>query len=295
MPWLEISITVDRDQVPVAEALFDELGALAVTYEDEADRPVLEPEPGTTPLWPVVQLRGLFEADADRSLLLATLNSLPDASRPDGVRWREVGDRDWTRAWMDRFQPMRFGRRLWIVPGGMSIPANPDNVELSLDPGLAFGTGTHPTTALCLEWLDAHAAPGGTIVDYGCGSGVLGIAAALMGAHQVIAVDNDPQALEATRANAIRNRVAERVVCHAPEAFPRVRADLVLANILAGPLVGLAPILIASARPGAPIVLSGILEEQAEDVAAAYDPACNLTGIAAREGWARLDLQKRPR
>lgn len=270
------------------------LGALAVTLEDEADHPVLEPDPGTTPLWPVVQLRGLFDADADRELLVTALAGLPGEGRPERVRWREVGDRDWVRAWMDRFEPMRFGRRLWIVPGGMSIPADPGNVELHLDPGLAFGTGTHPTTALCLEWLDACPAVTGTVVDYGCGSGVLGIAAALLGAERVVCVDNDPQALEATAANARRNGVEGRIRCHAPTDFAEAAADLVLANILAAPLVRLAPVLAGCARPGAPIVLSGILEEQAEEVAAAYDPFCQRAEIAVKDGWTRLDLRKTP-
>ena len=294
MPWLEICVTVSRDYVAAAEEALEILGALSVTLEDEADHPVLEPDLGTTPLWPVVQVRGLFEAGADRQLLVAALNGLPGETRPDRVHWREVGDRDWARAWMDRFEPMRFGRRLWIVPGGMSIPPGPGNVELQLDPGLAFGTGTHPTTALCLEWLDAQARVTGTVVDYGCGSGVLGIAAALLGAARVVCVDNDPQALEATAANAERNGVHDRIVCQAPDDFSERGCDMVLANILAGPLVTLAPVLAGCARPGAPVVLSGILEDQADEVAAAYHPACQLIEVAVKDGWTRLDLRKRP-
>lgn len=193
---------------------------------------------------------------------------------------------------MDRFGPMRFGRRLWIVPSGMAIPAAPDRVEISLDPGLAFGTGTHPTTALCLEWLDAHPPAGKTVVDFGCGSGVLGIAAALLGAARVVCVDNDPQALESTTANAARNAVSGCVQCRAPEAFAEDEADLVLANILAGPLVELAPELTGCLRRGGDLVLSGLLEEQLERVSAAYHPACEVQGMVARDGWARLDLRR---
>ena len=198
-----------------------------------------------------------------------------------------------TRAWMDRFRPMRFGRRLWIVPGGMEIAHDPANVAIALDPGLAFGTGTHPTTALCLEWLDAQTAVAGCVVDYGCGSGVLGIAAALLGAARVLCVDNDPQALEATAANAARNAVAGRVHCVAPEAFAETGADVVLANILAGPLVALAPRLCGCVKAGGRIVLSGLLAEQVDEVAAAYRETCVVTGTALRDGWARLELSRR--
>jgi ribosomal protein L11 methyltransferase len=179
------------------------------------------------------------------------------------------------------------------VPGGMAIPSDPDNVEISLDPGLAFGTGTHPTTALCLEWLDVQSAVGGCVVDYGCGSGVLGIAAALLGAARVVCVDNDPQALEATAANAARNQVGDRIVGQFPEAFAETAADIVLANILAGPLVSLAPRLCGCLKAGGRVVLSGLLEEQVEEVSAAYRARCTVTGVATREGWARLDLEKR--
>jgi ribosomal protein L11 methyltransferase len=292
LAWLELSIRVARDAVAAVEAALEALGALSVTLQDDADQPVLEPDPGTMPLWPVVEVCGLFEAGADRNRLVEGLRHLPGAARPDRIHWREVEDRDWTRAWMDRFRPMRFGRRLWIVPGGMEIPHHPDNVEISLDPGLAFGTGTHPTTALCLEWLDAQAAVTGCVVDYGCGSGVLGIAAALLGAARVVCVDNDPQALEATAANAARNAIAGRVQCLAPEAFAETGADIVLANILAGPLVRLAPRLTACVKAGGRIVLSGLLENQLEEVATAWRPACDVTGSVVRDGWARLELEK---
>lgn len=292
MAWLELSISIEREAVPAAEQALEALGALAVTLQDDADDPVLEPDPGATPLWPLVRVRGLFEATADRDGLVAGLCAVPGAGRPDRIYWREVGDRDWARAWMDRFQPMRFGRRLWIVPSGMEIPPHPDNVEIGLDPGLAFGTGTHPSTALCLEWLDAQANHFGCVVDYGCGSGVLGIAAALLGAERVICVDNDPQALEATAANAARNRVGDRIVGRPPEDFTESAADVVLANILAGPLVALAPRLCGCLKPGGRIVLSGLLEEQVEEVSAAYRASCAVTGIATRDGWARLDLEK---
>jgi len=290
MPWIEICIRVPRTEVEAAEQALEALGALSVTLQDAADDPVLEPGPGQTPLWPTVRLRGLFEGGAERGSIIDGLRALPAAQRPGNLRFREVGDRDWTRAWMDRFEPMSFGRRLWIVPGGMPAPAAADAVIIHLDPGLAFGTGTHPTTALCLEWLDGWDGAGRTVVDYGCGSGILGIAAALLGARRVVAVDNDPQALSATADNAARNGVGSRVEVLAPDDYVPTGHDLVLANILAGPLVELAPRLVTSAVPGGTLVLSGLLEEQVADVAPAYRGACREAGVAVRDGWARLDL-----
>jgi ribosomal protein L11 methyltransferase len=293
MPWFELSLSVDRSAVPGAEAALEAAGALSITLQDQADDPVLEPGPGATPLWPVVRVRGLFEHGTDRAAVIRVLQEALGVDDPGRIDWLEVGDRDWERAWMDRFRPMRFGRRLWVVPGGMSIPPAPENIELLLDPGLAFGTGTHPTTAMCLQWLDAHEPTGKRVVDFGCGSGILAIASALLGAREIIAVDNDPQALEATAANAARNAVRERIRTRLPEDFSVTDADVVLANILAGPLVELAPVLSGCAAPTGCIVLSGLLEEQLAWVAAAYEPACEVAGTATLEGWARLELRKR--
>ena len=297
MPWTEVSVALAREQVEETEEVLESLGALAVTLEDQADHPLLEPAPGATPLWPTVRLRGLFEADVNRQQVLRALQDIAGSERPERIRWREVGDRDWERAWMDRFQAMRFGEHLWIVPTGMEIAADPENIEIRLDPGLAFGTGTHPTTALCLEWVDSHELQGLQVIDYGCGSGILAIAACLEGAERVICVDNDPQALEATAQNALRNRVQDRVSCCLPEdfdagAFEPPGADLVLANILAGPLIALAPVIAGAVRPGGHIVLSGLLEEQAGEVIKAYLPRCEQPRAESREGWLRLELRR---
>ena len=293
MTWIEVSISVSREATPRAELALEHLGALAVTLEDVADSPVLEPDPGTTPLWPNVHVRGLFESNINRQHVMAGLQAVPGVERAGHIRWREVGDQDWSRAWMDRFQPMKFGDHLWIVPTGMEIPADPSNIEISLDPGLAFGTGTHPTTALCLEWLDRQDVAGKRIVDYGCGSGILGIAAALKGAGEVICVDNDPQALEATAANAKRNGVGSIIKYLLPPAFAGPAADAVLANILAAPLISLAPVLAASVKSGCSIVLSGLFVEQHEEVAPAYRASCTETDSKTMDGWVRLVLQKR--
>lgn len=288
MAWIEISISVARDATALAELTLEQLGALAVTLQDDEDNPVLEPEPGTTPLWPTVHVRGLFETGIDRDRVLEALRIIPGADRPERYRWRDVGDQDWERAWMERFAPMKFGKRLWIVPGGMQIPFDPDNIEIRLDPGLAFGTGTHPTTALCLRWLDGQNIHAATVVDYGCGSGILGIAAALKGAARVICVDNDPQALEATADNAARNGVSSRVECHTPDTFKRPQADVVMANILAAPLITLAPRLLDSLRPGGFLALSGILDIQADVVLAAYREGLSGFTIESEEDWVLL-------
>ena len=292
MNWLQLIIPTDEANADkISDALLEH-GAVSVTLQDMQDQPVLEPVPGETPLWPTVQLRGLFEAEADRGRIIEGLEAVPDVQRPGNIRWREVGDRDWERAWMDRFRPMRFGRRLWIVPTGMAIPHDLENIEIRLDPGLAFGTGTHPTTALCLEWLDSRTLNDAKVVDYGCGSGILAIAAALKGAAHVDCVDNDPQALEATAANAGRNGVAGAIRGFDPESFTAQGADIVLANILAGPLIDLAPVISGCARAGGRIVLSGVLEEQVELVVAAYRPVCGTVEIEVLEGWARVVLEK---
>ncbi|HKX55413.1 MAG TPA: 50S ribosomal protein L11 methyltransferase [Xanthomonadales bacterium] len=289
MAWVEISLSVSRDEAESAELALTTQGALAITFEDEADVPVLEPALGTAPLWPVVHIRGLFEHETDRSSILSGLLSSNIIQRPDAIAWREVADQDWERAWMDRFQPMQFGRTLWIVPSGMQGPADPDALQLKLDPGLAFGTGTHPTTALCLEWIDGVDFHGLRVLDFGCGSGVLGIAAGLKGAASVCCVDNDPQALLATADNAARNGVGARIECCLPENWPAGTYDVILANILAGPLIQLAPQLMSRLKPGAKIVLSGILENQADEVAAAYSPCCGVLQRRQREEWLRLD------
>ncbi len=290
--WAEVSLSVSREQAEQAELALHSQGALAITFEDQADDPVLEPALGTAPLWPVVNLRGLFEHPADRLAITFALMASGVVQRPEAISWREVADQDWERAWMDRFQPMQFGRHLWIVPSGMQGPDDPSAVQLKLDPGLAFGTGTHPTTALCLEWIDGLDFEGLRALDFGCGSGVLGIAAALKGAASVCCVDNDPQALLATTDNAARNGVSATLHCCLPKDWPVGQYDVILANILAGPLIELAPQLMSCLANEAHIVLSGILEHQANEVAAAYAGACGRLTQQQREEWVRLHGQR---
>lgn len=297
MPFLELSLTIDTATQPQAEAALEDMGALSVTLMDaDADTPdeaaIFEPGVGETPLWKTLTLLALFGADADRRGLLHVLHDALPGVAPDRIAFREVADQDWERAWMDRYQPMQFGRRLWIYPWNIDPPADdPHAVIVRLDPGLAFGTGTHPTTALCLEWLDALDLTGRTIIDYGCGSGVLAVAALKLGAARAIGVDNDPQALVATHDNAARNAVADRLQCCLPQALPDdLHCGVFVANILALPLAELAPRFAMLCRPGAPIALSGILAGQESELLARYR-ACGFTALRMqrREDWARID------
>ncbi len=296
MPFLELALIVRAAQQESAETALADLGALAVTLADaDAETPderaIFEPGVGETPLWAQVRMLALFAADADRRGLMAALAELLPELEPDHLEFCEVADQDWERAWMDRYQPMRFGRRLWIYPWNVE-PAGLDDdaVVVRLDPGLAFGTGTHPTTALCLEWLEGLDLAGTSLLDYGCGSGVLAIAALKLGAAQATGVDNDPQALTASADNAARNGVAAQLALHAPTRLPPVAADVLVANILAGPLAELAPTFAVRLRPGAPFALSGILAGQESELLARY-AACGFVEltVSVREGWVRID------
>ena len=294
MAWLELSLIVTAAQQAEVEAALEDLGALAVTLLDAEDHPIFEPAPGETPLWPEIALSALFEADRDRAGLVHVLTDLvPDLS-PEHVAFRIVEDQDWTRAWMDQFQPMRFGRRLWIYPWNIEPPTDDvDAIVVRLDPGLAFGTGTHPTTALCLEWLDALDLSGLTVIDYGCGSGVLAIAALKLGAAHVIGVDNDPQALAASRDNAERNGVADRLALQMPAEFTETPADALVANILAGPLAELAPRFAACVKAGGALALSGILRGQEIELVERYAIWFEALAIDAREDWIRIGGRRR--
>jgi ribosomal protein L11 methyltransferase len=286
--WLQLVFETNREQVPALEDALLELGALSVTLLDSADEPVFEPGVGETPLWLATKLVALFDAQYQAEVIISALRQ--QISPLPAWRAEQLQDQVWERAWMVDFQPMRFGNRLWVCPS-WSEPPDPNGVVLTLDPGLAFGTGTHPTTALCLEWLDSQALADCVVLDYGCGSGILGIAALLLGARLVIAVDNDPQALLATRDNAERNHIAaEKLLTYLPEQLPAdFRAEVVVANILAGPLQSLAPLLTQLTLPGGRLALSGILAEQAEAVSVAYRPGFELGPLAQRQEWTRID------
>jgi ribosomal protein L11 methyltransferase len=282
MPFLQLTLPIgSADPTPFEDALLA-AGAASITLEDAGDDPVLEPAPGETPLWPRVRIKALFDAATDRDALHA---SFPDAT------FEHLEDRAWEREWLKDFRPMRFGQRLWICPGGQRPQLDATIAEpclIELDPGLAFGTGTHPTTALCLEWLDAAQLQDRFVVDYGCGSGVLAIAALKLGAAGALAVDIDPQALLATRENAARNGVAQRLTVAAPDQAHSSAADILLANILAEPLEELAPAFAARVRAGGHIVLSGILQSQAAPIASRYGAWFDMRPATIRDDWALL-------
>ena len=293
MPWLQVRLAITPDQAQTYEDALLEVGAVSVTFMDAEDQPIFEPDLGTTPLWSHTHLLALFEADTDETALLAHLALLCGGSLPQH-QIEHIEDQDWERSWMDNFQPMRFGQRLWIVPSWHAAP-EPEAVNLLLDPGLAFGTGTHPTTALCLEWLDNQKLDDCSVLDFGCGSGILAIAALLLGAPRAVGTDIDPQALEASRENANRNGIApERFPLYLPTELPQQPADVVVANILAGPLVSLAPQITALVRSGGRLALSGVLAEQAEEVRSAYATAFDLDPNAIKDGWVRISGIKRP-
>ena len=296
MPFLQLTLSIgSADPEPFEDVLLT-AGAVSITLEDAADNPVLEPAPGTTPLWPSVRIKALFHITTDPLVVEALLHSQLAQPLP-ALQFEKLDDRPWEREWLKDFRPMQFGRRLWICPDGQrpTGPVSDSATFIDLDPGLAFGTGTHPTTALCLEWLDGMQLQGRTVLDYGCGSGILAIAALKLGARSALGVDIDPQAVTATRENATRNDVGDRLsVCTVAEMHAEA-ADVVLANILAEPLMSLSSTLAALVRPRGHIVLSGVLTEQAEQVATHYAPWFDIAPISVREGWARIDGTRKDR
>ncbi|MBD2858643.1 50S ribosomal protein L11 methyltransferase [Spongiibacter sp. KMU-158] len=293
MSWIQLRLSANRESASALEDALMEIGAAAVTMEDGADQPVFEPGVGERPVWDSTRVTGLFSADADTDALLVALAASYTAPLPP-LKVEILEDRDWIREWMDSYQPIQCGERLWICPSWRE-PTDANAVNLMLDPGLAFGTGTHPTTFLCLQWLDQQDLTGKTVIDYGCGSGILGIAALLLGAEKMIAVDNDPQALIATRDNAQRNNIApERVECFLPTQIPEnLSGDAVVANILAGPLLELAPQLAGYLAPATPICLSGILHTQGDLLSERYSEWFTDIDRAQREEWLRITGQRK--
>ena len=287
--FLEVSLDLGPLAADDAEAAFVCCGATAVTFVDADERdlsPVLEPAPGEFRLWPAVRLVALFPPEAARDAVVRAL-SRSLGVEPARLRAREVADRPWEREWMRDFHAMRFGRRLWVCPRHERVD-QPDAVVVTMDPGLAFGTGTHPTTALCLEWLDAHPPRGAAVVDFGCGSGVLALAALRLGAESASCFDIDPQALTATRDNAGSNGLSEQVrLCDSAAAIAP-GADLLLANILSGPLVALAPLFADILAPAGELVLSGLMEQDVPEVELAYDAWFDMHTFGVRESWVCL-------
>lgn len=290
MPWNQLVFTCPRPLIEEVELLLEESGAEAVSLEDAADTPLFEPGPGETPLWSESVVKALFPIDFDLSALQNKLTT----------HWPEIGnissehlaDQPWERAWLEHFHPVDFGHGLWVAPHGHDVPEGAKTI-IRLDPGLAFGTGTHPTTALCLRWLAAHPdLEGKSVVDFGCGSGILGVAALKRGARYLHAVDNDPQALTATFSNAEANYVAEHIAFYTDASDDAIKGDIVLANILASTLQMLRPQLTAICEPGSWLILSGILESQAAAVIQDYKTDFRIDAVVQEGDWVRIDACK---
>ena len=292
MPWIQLKINTTNQYAEQFSDLLEESGAVSVTFQDTYDNPVFEPLPGETRLWGNTDVIGLYDADIDTHQLISMLQGSPLFSDEITYKIEQLEDKDWEREWMDNFHPMKFGQKLWICPSWRGVP-DPNAVNVMLDPGLAFGTGTHPTTSLCLQWLDSLDLKDKTVIDYGCGSGILAIAALKLGAKSVIGVDIDPQALQASRDNAERNHVSEQLSLFLAKDLPaNLEADIVVANILAGPLKELEPNIEILVKPNGLVGLSGILATQADSVYQAYQADFQLDPIVTLDEWCRITGRK---
>ena len=291
--WFQLHLKISERETELFEQALLECGAVSVTLSSNSEQPVLEPGVGEMPLWEKLRLSALFPGNIDTDTILLMLSSRLGSLPP--WSWETLVDEAWERRWMEHFEPISCGQRLWICPS-WSRPPEPEAINLMLDPGMAFGTGSHATTFMCLQWLDGLALQGKTLIDYGCGSGILAIAAALLGARKVIAIDNDPQALSATRDNAERNGIDQNqlVVC-APEAQAPGTVDYLVANILAAPLIELAEHLCASTKAGGQLCLSGIIDSQPELIREAYAPYVEFDPAVYRDEWVRLCATKNRR
>lgn len=293
MPWIQIKLNATNENAEaIGDMLMEETGALSVTFLDAKDTPVFEPQPGETRLWGDTDVLALYDAETDTTLAISQIQASGLVAQDFAYKVEQIEDKDWEREWMDNFHPMQFGERLWVCPSWRDIP-DPSAVNVMLDPGLAFGTGTHPTTALCLEWLDGLDLKGKTVIDFGCGSGILAIAAVKLGAEKVIGIDIDPQALQATQDNAERNGIKDQIEAYLPQDQPQgLVADVVVANILAGPLRDLSPVIKGLIKPNGILAMSGVLDTQAEDVASYYRDELAIDPIKEMKEWCRITGQK---
>lgn len=293
MSWHQISITTEKKTAAEVSDFFSEIGAVSVTYMDAEDQPVYEPAPGETKIWNQTKVIALFELDAEPELVKTLLfTKFKDKNL---THWFQeiLADQTWERSWMEHYHPMKFGNSLWVCPTGQE-KTEANTTCMVLDPGLAFGTGTHATTALCLEWLADHDLKNKIVIDYGCGSGILAVTALLLGAKEAHAIDIDPQAITATIANAEKNNVLNKIKCYLPEQFKPFQADIVIANILAQPLCELSESISALIKPSGQLVLSGILKEQAKSVVSAYTQHnIQIQTPTIQQDWCRLTGTKK--
>ncbi|MEZ8105790.1 50S ribosomal protein L11 methyltransferase [Vibrio cortegadensis] len=293
MPWIQIKLNAtNANAEQIGDMLMEETGALSVTFLDAHDTPVFEPLPGETRLWGDTDIVALYDAEANTGFIITQIKSSGMLEAGFAYKVEQLEDKDWEREWMENFHPMKFGERLWICPSWREVP-EPDAINVMLDPGLAFGTGTHPTTSLCLEWLEGLDLKGKTVLDFGCGSGILAIAAIKLGAEKVVGIDIDPQALTASKDNAQRNGVADQLELFLPQDQPEnFTADVVVANILAGPLRELSGIIKGLIKPNGQLAMSGVLDTQAEDVANYYRDELHIDPIVEQQEWCRISGYK---
>lgn len=291
MAWQQLKINVTAEHAQSVGNMLTANKALAVTFVDAKNTPIYEPKPGEIIMWPDTKVVGLFDASDDLSLVVKRLQKTKVLGKDFAYVLDQLEDKDWVREWMEHFRPMQFGERLWICPSWLPAP-HPDAVNILLDPGLAFGTGTHPTTSLCLKWLDKADVDNKTVVDFGCGSGILAIAALKLNAAKVIGIDIDPQALLATMDNATRNGVENRLGVFLPADQPELKADIVIANILAAPLKELSDVISNYCAKDGWLVMSGILVEQADAVIEHYSKEFIFQAVEIEGEWVRLSAQK---
>jgi ribosomal protein L11 methyltransferase len=293
MPWIQLRLSANEETAEKYSDWLSACGAQAVTFIDAKDTPIYEPLPGDEVIyWNNTVVMGLFDASHDMDKVLNYLKGIHPDKANMAFKLEQLEDKDWEREWMDNFHPMKFGQRLWICPSWRDVP-DPSAVNVMLDPGLAFGTGTHPTTALCLTWLDGLDLTGKTVVDFGCGSGILSLAALKLGAKKVIGIDIDPQALQASLENAKRNQCEGRLELFLPKDQPEFKADVVVANILAGPLRELAPVILEYVAKDGLLALSGVLEEQAQQLQQIYGEYCQMDDFIVQDEWVRLSGRRK--
>lgn len=293
MKWLQIHITVDQAQVDFTETLLESLGAVSVTLDDAENQDLLEPLPGETPLWNKVIVTGIYAQEEDEEIDVEALATFITAQMPTSpLKYEFIEDQEWERTWMDAYEPIQISEKFWIVPEWMQAP-EADAVNIKLDPGLAFGTGNHASTFLCLQWLGKTDLKDKIVIDYGCGSGILGVAALLLGAKKVYATDIDPQAVLATEQNAVLNGVAENIYVGLPDEFNETlkdqKADVFVANILASPLMMLAPQFATLVKSEGEFALAGVIDEQVNDVSNVYEEFFDILDVEKRDQyWCRI-------
>ncbi|MEW5011991.1 MAG: 50S ribosomal protein L11 methyltransferase [Cycloclasticus sp.] len=292
MAWQQLTITTTPDLAAQFEALLEQLGSLSVTMTDGADQPIYEPPLNTTPLWQQVQVTGLFDEQQELNQAHKFFEQHIDSNQPWDLSLARLDDQVWERVWLDDFKPIKFGKNFWVCSTEHEVTEKNATV-LTLDPGLAFGTGTHPTTALCLEWLANHPLQGDKVIDFGCGSGILAIAALILGADSAIGIDIDPQALTATTDNAKQNQVSSKIDVYDAQQYPSTPQAIVVANILAEPLINLSTNISALVKPAGHLLLSGILGEQVESVTQAYQDEFVFDPAVIQDNWACLHAVKK--